>query len=270
MIDAHHHLWDRVQPWMTGPLRRPYGLDDLRAVAQPAGVIGTVAIEAATQERETVELLRLAEASGGLIRAVVGWVDLTAPNVADRIEALRRGPGGHRLAGFRHHVQDEPDPDWLLRPDVLCGLAEVADAGLRYDLLVRPPQIPAARRMAELVEELPLVVDHGAKPAIATGGWEPWSGDLRRLAAIERVHCKLSGLVTEARWDRWREDGIERYIDRMLELFGPGRLMFGSDWPVCTLAASYREVLDLVRDHLGAAERETILSGTASRFYGLE
>jgi L-fuconolactonase len=276
VIDAHHHLWDptrRPYEWMTGPLeplRRPRGLDDLGAVTEPAGVTGTVAIEAATEERETVELLALAEASGGLVRAVVGWVDLTAPDVADRIAALRESPGGHRLTGFRHHVQDEPDPEWLVRDDVLRGLRAVAAAGLRYDLLVRPPQLPAAREAAERVEDLPLVIDHGAKPEIAAGRWEPWSGELAGLAAVERVHCKLSGLVTEARWDRWREDGIERYAAHLLELFGPDRLMFGSDWPVCTLAASYDEVLELARAALSAAEQRTILHDTAERFYGLD
>jgi L-fucono-1,5-lactonase len=279
VIDAHHHLWDptrRPYDWMTGPLeplRKPRGLDDLRAVTGQAGVTGTVVVEAATEERETVELLALAEASGGLVRAVVGWVDLTAPDVADRIAALRESPGGQRLTGFRHHVQDEPNPEWLLRDDVLRGLNAVAAAGLRYDLLVRPPQLPAARRVAELVEDLPLVVDHGAKPEIATSGWEPWSAELARLAAVERVHCKLSGLVTEARWDRWREDGIERYAARLLELFGPRRLMFGSDWPVCTLAASYDEVLELARTALAAlsaAEQGTILHDTAERFYALD
>jgi L-fuconolactonase len=276
IIDAHHHLWDparRPYDWMTGPLeplRKPCGLTDLRAVTEPAGVTATVVVEAATDERETVELLALAEASDNLVRGVVGWVDLTAPDVADRIAALRESPGGHWLTGFRHHVQDEPDLEWLLRDDVLRGLNAVAAAGLRYDLLVRPPQLPAARRMAELVEDLPLVVDHGAKPEIAANRWEPWSTDLASLAAVERVHCKLSGLVTEARWDRWREDGIDRYVERILELFGPTRVMFGSDWPVCTLVADYAEVLELALAALSAAERGTILHDTAERFYDLD
>jgi L-fuconolactonase len=279
IVDAHHHLWDpgrRDYPWMTGDLevlRRPRGLDDLRAETGPAGVGATVVVQATSSEDETADLLRQAAASDGLVAAVVGWVDLTAPGVAGRIDALRAGEGGERLAGIRHQVQDEPDPEWLLRADVRRGLQAVAAAGLVYDLLVLPPHLPAARRLAADLDGLALVVDHGAKPPIAAGGWEPWSSDLAALAAHERVHCKLSGLVTEAPWDDWRGAGIERYADRLLELFGPARLMFGSDWPVCTLAASYAEVLDLARGALaglGGGERDAVLAGTARRFYGLD
>lgn len=278
LVDAHHHLWDpsrRDYDWMTGalePLRRPYGLDELRAVTATAGVEATVVVQAATEEAETRELLALAEASAGLIAAVVGWVDLTAPDVADRLPAVRAAPGGHRLAGIRHTVQDEPDPRWLLRDDVLRGLRAVAAAELRYDLLLRPPHLPAAIAAVERVEELEFVVDHGAKPLIASGAWEPWSGELALPAASERVHCKLSGLVTEARWQGWRDDGTERYAQRLLELFGPERLMFGSDWPVCTLAATYGEVVELARRVLAPltrTEQDSVLGGTARRFYSL-
>jgi L-fucono-1,5-lactonase len=261
---------------MTGPrarLRRPRGVEDLRAVAAPLGITGTVAVQAAVTEEETGDLLAQAEASGGLIAAVVGWVDLTAPDVEERIAALRERPGGERLAGVRHPVQDEPDPGWLLREDVRRGLRAVGAAGLTYDLLVLPPQLPAARLLAEALPDLPLVLDHGAKPPIAAGGWEPWSSDLGALAALEHVHCKLSGLVTEADWDGWRAGDVGRYAARLLDALGPERLMFGSDWPVCTLAATYEEVLELARAALGgssAAERDAVLAGTARRFYGLD
>jgi L-fuconolactonase len=275
VIDAHQHLWDRPYEWMSGPraaLRRPYGLDDLRAVTVAAGVEYTVVVQAAREEAETRRLLTLAEASGGLIAGVVGWVDLAAPDVADRLAALREAPGGHRLVGIRHPVEEEADPRWLERDDVLRGLRAVAAAGLRYDLLVVPAQLPAALAAVERVDGGVFVIDHGAKPDVAGAAWEPWSSDVARLAAIERVHCKLSGLVTEARWDAWREGGIERYAHRLLELFGPQRLMFGSDWPVCTLAASYAEVADLARtlvEPLAAGERTAVLGATAARFYGL-
>jgi L-fuconolactonase len=147
----------------------------------------------------------------------------------------------------------------------------VAAAGLVYDLLVRPGQLPAARRAAELVEDLPLVLDHGGKPPIAAGEWEPWASEVARLAQLDRVHCKLSGLVTEAPWASWRDDGVQRYAERLLECFGPARLLFGSDWPVCTLAASYAEVLDLARAvvaPLDADERAAVLAGTAREVYG--
>jgi L-fuconolactonase len=278
IVDAHHHLWDpaaRAYDWMTGafaPLRRRYGTAELRAVAEPLGIAATVVVQAAASEEETAELLALAAAPGSPVRAVVGWIDLTDPAAGERLAALRAGPGGERLAGIRHLVQDEPDPAWLARPGVLRGLRALAAAGMRYDLLLRPAHLPAALVVAEQVPELALVVDHGAKPDIAAGGWEPWSSGLAALAAHPRVHCKLSGLATEARWDAWREDGVERYAARLLELFGPDRLMFGSDWPVCTLAASYREVLELALAtvaELGDGERAAVMGGTASRFYGL-
>jgi L-fuconolactonase len=277
IVDAHHHLWDperRAYPWMTGPfaaLSRRRTADDLRAVAGPAGVGATVAVQAATTEEETAELLEVA-ARDPLVAGVVGWVPLDAPDVAQRIAALRERPGGDRLVGLRHPVQDEPDPDWLGRDDVRRGLPAVADAGLVYDLLVKPQHLAAADAVARAVPQLTLVVDHGAKPAIAAGEWEPWSSGLARLAAHEQVHCKLSGLVTEARWDGWEAVDIGRYGARILDLFSPSRLMFGSDWPVCLLAASYAEVVDLAQNvlaGLSAGERADVLEHTARRVYGL-
>jgi L-fuconolactonase len=266
IVDAHHHLWDGAYDWMTGPfapLRRRFTLADLRAVAEPLGVTATVAVQATGSEEETAALLAQP------VDGVVGWVDLTAPDVADRIAALRERPGGERLVGIRHQVHDEPDPEWLLREDVGRGLRAVADAGLAYDLLLFPPHLPVATALAAAHPGLRLVLDHGAKPPIAAGGWEPWSTDLAALAAHEHVHCKLSGLVTEADWSAWRGSGIERYAERLLEAFGAERLMFGSDWPVCTLAASYAEVLELARSVLGPAERDQVLAGTARRVYSL-
>jgi L-fuconolactonase len=275
IVDAHHHLWDptkRRYGWMSGPfapLSRPRGLDDLRAVTAPAGVTATIAVQAALTEEETAELLSLAAASGGLVAGVVGWVDVTAPDVADRIAALRAAPGGERLVGIRDPVQHRPDPDWLDGAAVRRGLNAVADAGLPFDLVMLPQHLPAATRLAAALPELTLVLDHGAKPRIADGAWEPWSSELAALAAHPNVSGKLSGLVTEARWNRWRTDGVERYAARVLEAFGPERLMFGSDWPVCTLAATYSEVLELARSVLSADERAAVLAGTARRVYRL-
>jgi L-fuconolactonase len=267
IVDAHHHLWAGPYDWMSGGyerLRRPFAIGDLRAATEGLGVAATVAVQADTTERETRELL----AAGDPVAAVVGWVDLQAPDVEDRLAGLAHP----RLVGIRHTVQSEPDPEWLLRADVRRGLRALLAAGLRYDLLLLPRHLPAAARLARELPELPLVLDHGAKPPIADGGWEPWSSDLAALAAHEHVHCKLSGLVTEAPWERWRTAGIDRYADRLLEAFGPRRLMFGSDWPVCTVAASYAEVLELARAAiapLSAAERADVLAGTARRFYGV-
>ena len=278
VVDAHHHLWDldvRDQDWITGPalapLRRNFLLDDFRHLAEAHGIAASVVVQTVTVPGETPELLALAAASD-LIAGVVGWTDLTAPDVADRIAALTELPGGAKLVGLRHQVQSEPDPDWLTRPDVLRGLAVAARAGLVYDLVITSGQLAASARAAAAVPDLLFVLDHLGKPPIASGRTEPWAADLRGLAALPNTSAKLSGLVTEADWRRWQLADLRPYTDTALEAFGPDRLMFGSDWPVCTLAASYPEVLAAARDltaDLSPAEREAMFSGTATAIYGL-
>jgi L-fuconolactonase len=278
LVDAHHHVWDlrvRDQDWITGtelaPLRRNFLLGDYELVAAPADVTASVVVQAVTVPDETYELLGLADASDR-VAGVVGWVDLTAADVADRLAALRELPGGSRLRGIRHQVQSEPDPGWLMRPDVLRGLRAVADAGLVYDLVITSGQLPVSAEAAAAVPELTFVLDHLGKPPIASGEIEPWASDLRRLAALPNTVAKVSGLVTEARWTRWQPDDLRPYTQVALEAFGPSRLMFGSDWPVCTLAASYDEVLRAARhltDQLTPAERAALFSETATRTYRL-
>jgi len=270
LVDAHYHVWDlavRDQTWITGaalaPLRRTFPLAELPAVADRTVVVQTVPVAA-----ETPELLLLPAP----VAAVVGWVDLTAPDVADRLAALRDGPGGERLAGIRHQVQDEPDPDWLLRPDVVRGLRAVAAAGLVFDLLVTPRQLPAAVAVTRAVADLPFVLDHLAKPSIASGDREPWASGLSALAAPDNVVAKVSGLVTEAAWASWTVADLGPSVEHALAAFGPDRLMFGSDWPVCTLAASYDEVLGAAHELTsgwGASERDALFAGTATRVYAL-
>lgn len=278
IVDAHHHLWDlgvRDQDWITGPalapLRRDFLLGDYQAVAEANGVAASVVVQTVTVPGETPELLALAGASD-LIAGVVGWADLTAPDIADRIAALKEQPGGGKLVGLRHQVQTEPDPDWLTRPDVLRGLAAIARAGLVYDLVVTAGQLSASARAAAAVPDLIFVLDHLGKPPIAAGRTQPWEQDLRRLAAPPNVAAKLSGLVTEADWRRWQVADLRPYAEAALDAFGPARLMFGSDWPVCTLAGRYPQVLaaahDLTAD-LSAAERAAVFAGTATRVYGL-
>lgn len=276
MIDAHHHLWDparREYPWMAGealdPIRRPYTADDLRAVTKAAGVHATVLVQTVSSEEETAEFLATAVAEP-VIAGVVGWVDLAAPDVADRVSALAgQGP----LVGIRHQVETEPDDDWLLRPAVVAGLSTVASAGLAFDLLVRPAQLPAATEVALRLPELRLVLDHAAKPPIAAGEWEPWASGVAALAARENVVCKLSGLVTEADWSGWDVGHLRRYVDHVLEVFGPARMLFGSDWPVCELAASYELVLDTaiaLTGSLSDAERLAVFEHNARATYGLD
>ncbi|WP_299531910.1 amidohydrolase [uncultured Streptomyces sp.] len=278
LVDAHHHVWDlavRDQEWITGdtlaPLRRSFTLADLEPEARAAGVTATVLVQTVTVAEETPEFLALA-AGDNLVAGVVGWTDLTAPGVADTLAALRALPGGDRLVGIRHQVQGEPDPRWLLRPDVLRGLAAVADAGLVHDLVVLPHQLPAATDAAAALPGLTFVLDHAGKPPIASGALLPWADHLRALAALPNTVCKLSGLVTEADHGTWTVRDLRPYTDTLLDAFGPDRLMFGSDWPVCRLAATYPQVIDAARTltgTLGEDGRRAVFAGTATRVYGL-
>ncbi|MFF4799022.1 amidohydrolase family protein [Streptomyces sp. NPDC001351] len=275
-VDAHHHVWDlsvRDQEWIPelSPLRRDFTLADLIPEAQAAGVDRTVLVQTITVPEETPEFLALA-AAHDLIAGVVGWTDLTRPDITDELARLRELPGGHYLKGIRHQVQGEPDPGWLLRPDVRRGLAAVADAGLVYDLVVLPHQLPACTKAADALPQLTFVLDHLGKPPIDSGALKPWATELHALAALPNTAAKLSGLVTEAAPGSWTVDGLRPYTDTALEAFGPARLMFGSDWPVCTDRATYGEVLSATQEltaDLDAAARADVFHATATRVYGL-
>ncbi|MEU9052341.1 amidohydrolase family protein [Streptomyces sp. NPDC048384] len=274
-VDAHHHVWDlsvRDQDWIAGPelqpLRRNFTVDDLASEARAAGVDRTVLVQTVTVAEETPEFLALA-AEHELIAGVVGWTDLTRPDVAEELARLRELPGGRYLKGIRHQVQGEPDPEWLLRADVRRGLAAVAEAGLVYDLVVLPHQLPACAKAAASLPELTFVLDHLGKPPIASGAREPWTPDVRALAALPNTVCKLSGMVTEADPVSWTVDDLRPYADVVLEAFGPQRLMFGSDWPVSTLAAPYGQVLATAQDLTGPDDRTHIFETTATRVYDL-
>jgi L-fuconolactonase len=276
-VDAHHHFWDpraSDYPWMTdamATIRRPFGPDDLRPLIADAGITRTVVVQTQSSLDETREFLRTA-ASEPFVAGVVGWVDLTAPSVADDIAALRAGPGGDRLVGIRHQVHDEPDADWLSRADVRRGLGYVAAAGLGYDLLLRPRELPAALDTVRALPELAFVIDHLAKPSIAAGERQPWADRLAAMAALPNVCCKLSGFVTEADWSSWTVDDLRPYVAHVLDVFGPSRILFGSDWPVCLLAATYDRVIATVHElivELSPTERSQILGGNAATFYRL-
>lgn len=273
VVDAHHHVWDlavRDQDWIAAdsPLRRTFTIEDLTAEARAAGVERTVLVQTITVPEETPEFLALA-AEHELVAGVVGWTYLTRADIADELARLRELPGGSCLKGIRHQVQGEPDPGWLLRPEVLRGLAAVADAGLVYDLVVLPPQLPACVEAAGSLPHLTFVLDHLGKPPVASGALEPWATDVRALAALPNTVCKLSGMVTEADLAHWTIDDLRPYADTVLVAFGPDRLMYGSDWPVCTLAATYGEVLDVTRQLTGAHDSGQVFGGTAVRVYDL-
>lgn len=276
VVDAHHHVWDlsaRDQDWIApgSPLRRNFTMADLAPEAAAAGVACTVLVQTVTVPEETPEFLALA-AGHELIAGVVGWTDLTRPDVADVLARLLELPGGSHLKGVRHQVQGEPDPEWLLRPDVRRGLAAVADAGLVYDLVVLPHQLPACVKAAGSLPHLTFVLDHLGKPPIASKGLEPWATDVRALAALPNTVCKLSGMVTEADLASWTPDDLRPYADTVLDAFGPDRLMFGSDWPVCTLAATYAQVVETAAELTGALsahERAAVFGDNAVRTYDL-
>lgn len=276
IVDAHHHVWDpaaREHEWLAAlpSLRRRFSVADYAAASGPHRVTASVLVQVLASTAETEDFLALADTAGGPVTGVVGWVDLTSPAAAGEIGRLRGRPGGHRLVGLRHLVQSEPDPAWLERPDVLRGLAAAGRAGLAYDLLVRPGQLAAAIGAAAGLPEVRFVLDHGGKPDIAAGHLQPWAGLVRELARLPNVSCKLSGLVTEA-GPGWTAAAIAPFAGHLLDCFGPERLIFGSDWPVCTAAASYGEVLELARSvlaGLGPAEQAAVLGGNAAAVYRL-
>jgi L-fuconolactonase len=269
IVDAHHHFWDPTRqeyPWMgeeMAAIRRPFGPGELRPLLEDNGVDRTVLVQTLSSLDETREFLDTA-ATSEFVAGVVGWVDLTSPNVADTIASLV----SDLLVGIRHQVHDEPDPAWLLRDDVQRGIADVGEAGLVYDLLVRTRELPAALQTVRRQKDVSFVIDHAAKPHIAGGSWDAeWERGLAPFSDEANVTCKLSGLVTEADWKSWTPEQLEPYVKRVVGWFGPERCMFGSDWPVCLLAASYDQVWDSMQQIIGL--NDLVFGETARRVYGL-
>ena len=270
-LDAHQHFWsyDAAQyPWIPpgSPLHRDWLPADLAALQQPLGFEGSIAVQARQVVGESDWLLDLADQHVG-VKGVVGWVDLRS----DRVEAdLARLAAHPKFVGVRHVVQEEPDDDFMLGSDFQRGIGRLAAFGLTYDLLIYPKQLAAAIRLAENFPNQPFVLDHIAKPPIKDGAIEPWKSQLRRLAQLPNVHCKVSGMLTEADHERWKVEQFRPYLDVVFEAFGPARLMYGSDWPVCLFAGSYEQAYRLVDDHargLSAAERAGLFGDNCARFY---
>lgn len=280
MIDAHHHLWDPAAAeyrWMTdqmAQIRRRFGPEDLQPLLETCGVTHSVWVQARQDLEETRHYLATARQSGFIV-GVVGWADLTSPYLPAVVDELRAGPGGDRLVGLRHMVQDEPDPDWLRRDAVQRGIAELGRLGLAYDILIKPPQLPAALETARALPAVRLVIDHLAKPPIASGETAAWAALMEPFADLAHVSCKLSGMVTEAAPD-WRAADLEPYVRHAWEWFGEDRLLFGSDWPVCLLAASYRNVFEALEEVLGSmgvlteTVRGKVFGENAAKFYQLK
>ncbi|HKW96712.1 MAG TPA: amidohydrolase family protein [Bryobacteraceae bacterium] len=273
-IDAHQHFWDIGRfryPWMPAgesPLKRNFLPGDLAPILMRNRFYGSVVVQANTVLAETHWLLDLAS-EHEFIRGVVGWVDLTDPRLGATLDELRKHP---KFKGVRHLVHDEPDDEWLVRDDVLGGLRELARRGIPYDLLLRPKHLKLVPRLAANVPELRMVIDHIAKPPIAAQNMDGWAEDMEAAARIPQVFCKLSGMITEDDPRGWKAEHLKPYVAHVLKLFGPDRLMFGSDWPVCTLAGTWKEVLAAFTQAIGPQSittREMLLGGTAVKFYGL-
>jgi L-fuconolactonase len=274
VVDAHHHLW-RYNPaeygWIgpeMGLLRRDFLLADLEAETTAAGIGGVVSVQARQTLVETAWLLELARGSA-LIQGVVGWVPLVSPTVAAHLERFAADP---KFKGVRHVLQGEDD-DYMLRPDFDAGIGVLRGFGLVYDVLIKERQLPPATQLVDRHPAQRFVLDHLAKPQVEAGAFEPWNRNLRALAERPNVFCKLSGLVTEADWSGWSEAQLEPYVHTVLAAFGPGRIMFGSDWPVCLVASTYAGWVSTVRSLLAALsadEQAQIFAGTAQRAYGLQ
>jgi L-fuconolactonase len=274
-IDSHQHFWHytpKEYGWI-GPematLRKDRLPGDLAPLLETADLDGTIAVQARQTLEETQWLLELADQQP-FIHGVVGWVDLCSPDLRGQLERFSAHPG---FRGVRHVVQDEPDDEFMLRQDFVRGVGELRAFDLTYDILIFPRHLPVACKLVEKLPEQRFVLDHIAKPSIKSGVTPHWNANIRRLGALPNAFCKVSGLVTEADWHRWRPADFGPYLEVVFEAFGPERIMFGSDWPVCTVAATYAEVVGIVKDHtdqLSSEEQAQVWGGSARRFYGLD
>jgi len=274
-IDSHQHFWNynpSRDSWITDEmavLKRDYLPEHLDPERHSNNIDATIAVQADQSEDETLFLLQLAESNAG-IAGVVGWIDLCSPQVAERMHFFSQF---EKLCGFRHIAQSEPDNRFLVREEFLRGIACLRHFGFTYDILIYPKQLHAALELVARFPEQPFVIDHLAKPEIKLRHRAGWAVLMQKIAAHPNVYCKLSGLATEADWQQWKKEDFRPYLDVAFDAFGPDRLMFGSDWPVCLLAASYRQVVEILEEYLRdcpADMREKIFGGNAARFYRLK
>jgi L-fuconolactonase len=273
-IDAHQHFWkyDPVRDsWITNPMariRRDFLPGDLEPVLKENGIGGCVAVQADQSEQETLFLLDLAE-KHAFIKGVVGWIDLQAQNVDERLEYYSRYK---KLKGFRHILQGDPSRDLMLKDSFKRGIGCLSKFDFTYDILIFPDQLRFAKELATAFPRQKFVIDHLAKPYIKFEKLDEWRQDIRSLGGLENVSCKISGFVTEADWANWKPQHFIPYFDVVANAFGTNRILFGSDWPVCLVAAEYNEVLDLVKYYFSSSseeEQEKVFGGNAIRFYNL-
>lgn len=277
IIDAHQHFWQLSKPfqyeWLKTPRHAPICRDflpqHLKPLMDQAGVQRTVFVQTQHNVEENRWVLSMAN-EHPWIAGVVGWVDLASPQVEEQVREFKQF---QKFVGVRHVTQDEPDDDFIIRPQVLRGLGVLEKHHVPFDLLFFVKHLKHAATLAQRFPGLPMVIDHLSKPRIKDRSIDDWLPHLREAARFPNVYCKLSGMVTEADWQHWKPADIRPYVQHALELFGPSRCMFGSDWPVCELAGSYQRVFDALSEALGpisAADRAAIFGGTAAKFYGLK
>lgn len=277
-IDSHHHIWDlsvREQDWMVGdemkPIRRNFSMQDLREQSVGTGIEKTVLVQTATTYDETPEFLAIAN-SDSMIAGVVGWLDMETLEAQDKLDAYLELPGGEKLVSIRDLAQFKDDPRWLMHHYVVKNVQQLGARDIAYDLLTKPGQLQTAIELVQACPETQFVMDHISKPFIEKGEVEPWGKQMRGLASLPNVVCKVSGMVTEANWSNWETKDFIPYIEILLECFGAERLMFGSDWPVALLAATYQEVVELAESltrSLSTSEKNYFWSETAVRAYRL-
>jgi L-fuconolactonase len=278
-IDSHHHIWDlevRPQTWMQGdelkPISRTILMNELEPELEKGSIDYTVVVQTVPLVDETPELLDLSIAHPKVC-AVVGWLDLESQDIRPQLDKYLKHKGGDKLVSIRDMAQDKSDPNWLLREDVVKNIHRVSEYELTFDILTRPPQLAAAVKMVKLSPNNIFVLDHISKPYMAKGDFQPWADQISEIASHENVSVKVSGLFTEANWSDWSNQTFLPYFDHILKSFTPSRMMFGSDWPVCLLAATYSQTIHLMEEltrQFTKAEQDSFWSGTAKQFYRLK
>ena len=277
-IDSHHHLWDlsiRDQEWITGdkmqPIRRNFLVSDLRDAIVDSRIDKTVLVQTVTDYSETPELLTVAQ-SEQLVGAVVGWLQIDAPDAIAHLHQYLDLPGAAYLKGIRDIAQDHPDPNYLAKPETIANVNKLGELGITFDLLTKTPELAAAIKLVRACPDVQFVMDHISKPYIAKRELEPWRTLMSELATLPNVFCKVSGLVTEANWKTWDVNDFKPYIDHVIEIFTPQRLMFGSDWPVANLGGTYSQIVELAEDltsGLSPTEAEFFWHKSATAAYRL-
>ena len=278
-IDSHHHIWDlkvRPQTWMKGdelkPISRSILMNELEPELEKANIDFTVIVQTVPTPDETPEFLDLS-LTHPKICAVVGWLDLESTDIRPQLDQYLSHPGGKNLVSIRDIAQDKPDPNWFLREDVIKNIHRIAEYGLTFDILTKPPQLAAAVEMVKQSPHNTFVLDHISKPYIAKNEMQPWADQISEIASHENVFVKVSGLFTEADWHNWNHQTFAPYLDHILNTFTPARMMFGSDWPVCLLAATYTDTINLMEEFVkefSVSEQESFWANTAKRAYKLK